>query len=156
MNKIISSLTLFLLFATQASAMNHGVTGISIHNPWVRSAPANAPVLGVFMQINNKTNNAVKLLSADADGYKRVEIHRTLNDNGLMKMVKQPFAPISAGGKLQLKPGSWHIMLIKPDKVPSKGSMVAIKLEFDNGTMQTVHAEVKSGQKMPMNDNHGH
>lgn len=162
MKKIIPSLILSLLLATQINAMHHAnmmkhdTTGITIHNPWVRSAPANAPVLGVFMQINNQTNKAVKLLSANADGYTRVEIHRTINDNGLMKMVKQPFAPIPAGGGLHLKPGSWHIMLIKPEKVPSKGSSVAIKLKFDNGMIKTVHAIVKNGHKMHKNDNHEH
>lgn len=150
MNKIISSLILSLLLTLQTNAMNHNTTGITIHNPWVRSAPPNAPVLGVFMKINNPTDKLVKLIAADADGYKRVEIHRTLNDNGLMKMVRQPFAPILAKGELHLKPGSWHIMLIKPDQVPSEGSMVDIKLEFDNGTTQTVRAHVKNGKKMHM------
>ena len=156
MKKIIPSLILSLLLATQINAMNHNATDITIHNPWVRSAPSNAPALAVFMQIHNQSNKTIKLLTADANGYKRVEIHRTINDNGLMKMVKQSFAPIPAEGKLHLKPGSWHIMLIKPEKVPSEGNMVEIKLEFDNGMIKTVPAIVKSGHKMHKNDNHEH
>jgi copper(I)-binding protein len=35
--------------------------------------------------------------------------------------------------KLVFKPGSWHIMMINPEKVPKEGSSVAITLLFDNG-----------------------
>jgi copper(I)-binding protein len=31
---------------------------------------------------------------------------------GMMKMIKQDFMSIPAHGKLTLKPGSWHIMMI--------------------------------------------
>ncbi|RUA05922.1 MAG: copper chaperone PCu(A)C [Gammaproteobacteria bacterium] len=149
MNKKILSALFSLLFIAQANA------DIIVYDPWIRSAPVNAPVLGVFMQIDNQTDKDIKLLAAYAQGYQRVEIHRTVNDDGLMKMVKQLFAPIPAGERLILKPGSWHMMLIKPKKVPDIGSTVAVKLEFDNGTVQTVNAQVKSGKKMHMN-NHEH
>lgn len=148
MNKAILNLIFSLLIIVQASAMNHNDTGISIHNPWIRSAPPNTPVLGMFMQVDNQTDKEVKLIAVDADGYKRVEIHKTLNENGIMKMLKQPFAPIPAKKKLHFKPGSWHIMLIKPKQVPSIGSVVSIKLKFDNEIVQTVQADVRSGQKM--------
>lgn len=126
--------------------------GVAIHNPWIRSAPSNTPVLAMFMQINNPTDKEIRLVVAHAEGYKRVEIHRTINDNGMMKMARQSFAPIAAGKKLHFKPGSWHIMLIGPEQVPSKGSLVPIKLEFDNGMMRLVDAYVKSGEKMHMDD----
>lgn len=156
MNKTILTLILSLLPAIQVNAMNNDATGISIHNPWIRSAPSNAPVLGAFMQINNSTDKEVKLVAVHADAYKRVEIHRTVNDGGVMKMVRHSFVPIPAGGELHLKPGSWHIMLIKPDQVPNKGSTVSIKLEFDNGVVQTVFAHVKSGKKMHMDHYYNH
>jgi copper(I)-binding protein len=52
----------------------------------------------------------------------------------MMKMIKQDFMPIPAHGKLTLKPGGWHIMMIQPKKVPKEGDSVVIKLVFDKRT----------------------
>jgi hypothetical protein len=127
---------------------NHTTAEIVINDPWVRSAPPNAPALGLFMQINNNTNHDIKLLSANASGYKRIELHRTVVQGDMMKMVKQEFMPIPAKGKLHLKPGSWHIMLISPESVLYEGDTVMIDLVFDNGLSKTVHAQVRKGKKM--------
>lgn len=157
MKKITLNLALSLLslvFVTQVSAtthnhgMQHDMETISIHNPWVRSAPPNAPALGAFMEISNHSDNDIKLLSANAHDYKRLELHKTVFQGGMMKMMKQDFMPIPAHGKLTLKPGSWHIMMIKPKEVPKEGDSVTIKLVFDNGLSKAVHAKVRKGGVM--------
>lgn len=134
---------------------NHHHDSVTIDDPWVRSAPPNAPALGAFMNIVNNTHQALKLIKADADGYDRIELHRTQQVGDLMKMVKQAFMPIPAMDSLLLKPGSWHVMLIGPDSVPKEGEKVRISLYFDNGEKQTVSAVVRKGQKM-MHHNHNH
>ncbi|BBB23539.1 conserved hypothetical protein [Isorropodon fossajaponicum endosymbiont JTNG4] len=147
MNKMISSLTLVLslLVITQAGATSHDAADITIHNPWIRSAPPNAPTLGAFMEIHNNSNHNIKLLSANTSGYKRLELHKTEHKNGMMKMIKQDFMPILAHSKLTLKPGSWHIMMVSPELVPSEGDFVMIKLAFDNGLSTTLRAKVRKG-----------
>ena len=147
-------LLIFLLGAKSAFAMHHHNSDqnhdekIIINEPWVRAAPANAPMLGVFMQIQNHADHDAKLISAEASGYQRVELHRTMEHHGVMRMIKQDFMPIAANNQLNLKPGSWHIMLIGPDTVPSEGESVALTLRFDNGTNKIIHALVKKGIKM--------
>lgn len=153
--KLILALTTLTILSVSTAMerhhTNHTTTEIVINNPWVRSAPPNAPVLGLFMQINNNTDHDIKLLSANASGYKRIELHRAVVQGDMMKMVKQEFMPIPAKGKLHLKPGSWHIMLINPESVPRKGDTVMIDLIFDNGLSKTVHAQVRKGKKMTGN-----
>ena len=129
-------------------AVNNQFSNITIDDPWVRSAPPNAPALGAFMEISNHSDDDIKLLSANAHGYKYLELHKTVPQDGMMKMVKQDFIPIPAHGKLTLKPGSWHIMMIKPKEVPKEGGSVAIKLVFDNGLSKTIHAKVRKGGVM--------
>ena len=163
-NKIKTTILALIAITSFSSAsamehnhsMSHQPTGVVIHDPWVRSAPPNAPMLGLFMQISNNTNATVKLLSAYAKGYQRVELHRTTNQDGLMKMTKQEFMPINANGGLSLKPGSWHIMLIGPNTVPKEGEVVMITLKFDNGTTQMVHAVVRKGKIMIDHNHHAH
>lgn len=140
-----------------ANAHQHKAHTIEIQDAWVRSAPANAPALGVFMHIHNHTNQAVKLIGASVEsGYQRVELHRTQNLDGMMKMVKQDFMPIPAKGALALKPGSWHVMLIQPTRVPKEGETVRLSLEFDNGSRKTVMAKVKKGKIMMHQKHMGH
>ncbi len=143
---MISSLVLILLsllVITQTGATNHDIDGITIHNPWVRLAPSNAPVLGVFMEIHNNSNHDIRLLSANASGYKRLELHKTEYKNGMMKMTKQGFMPILAHDKLILKPGSWHIMMISPESASNEGEFVMVELIFDNGSSKTLRVKVK-------------
>lgn len=147
MNKLITSLFLTLLISTSVNAANQQPTesnnDIIINNPWIRTAPPNAPMLGMFMQIKNNTNTNVKLIAIHIKGYDSVEIHKTSNVNGLMKMEQQPFAPVLAHKSLLFKPGSWHVMLINPKHVPKEGSNITAKLEFDNGVIKTVLVPVK-------------
>jgi len=131
--------------AHQDSHSNHKIT---ITDPWIRSAPANAPALGLFMEISNNTDQNIKLVSAHVEGYKRIELHRTVSNNGMMKMIRQDFMPIPAQGELHLKPGSWHIMLIGPNRVPSKNEKIMASLKFNNGSTQTIHALVRKGKMM--------
>ena len=144
-------ITLFFTnLLTPAVAHQHQQTAdaIQISDPWVRSAPSNAPALGVFMQIHNHLEHDVKLIAAQTPGYQRVELHRTQKQDGMMKMIKQDFMPIAANGALTLKPGSWHVMLIGPETVPGLGQQVPITLYFDNDTKQVVNAVVRKGMMM--------
>ncbi|SMN12743.1 Copper metallochaperone, bacterial analog of Cox17 protein [Bathymodiolus heckerae thiotrophic gill symbiont] len=149
---VLAAITLITL--NSAIAIEHHRTNqtiaekIVINNPWVRSAPPNTPMLGAFMEIHNNSNQTVKLLSADSKGYRRLELHKTQYEDGMMKMIKQDFMPIPAHGKLTLKPGSWHIMLIAPESVPREGGTVMIDLVFDNGLSKTVHAPVRKMKKI--------
>ncbi|SFV88112.1 Copper metallochaperone, bacterial analog of Cox17 protein [hydrothermal vent metagenome] len=145
----LAVLTIFnSTFAMEHHTANHTATGIVINDPWIRSAPPNAPALGLFMQINNNSDKDIKLLSVNARGYKRIELHRTIMHSGMMKMVKQDFMPIPAQGTLHVKLGSWHVMLIGPKRVPRTGETVTISLKFDNGTTQVVKALVKKNGMM--------
>ncbi len=151
---MLAFITLTILNVSTAMEHHHTnciTTEIVINDPWVRLSPPNAPALGFFMKINNNTDHDIKLLSVNASGYKRIELHRTVAQGDMMKMVKQEFMPIPTKGKLHLKPGSWHIMLIGPKSVLRKGDTVVIDLVFDNGLTKTVHAQVRKGKEMTGN-----
>jgi copper(I)-binding protein len=72
----------------------------------------------------------------------------------MMTMVRHDFVLIPAHEKLLFKPGSWHIMMIKPEQVPKEGSAVVITLVFDNGLSETVEARVKKGAMMMKDQGH--
>lgn len=140
---------LFVLTLSTAQA-----AGVMISDPWIRAAPPNAPALGAFMVINNHTEADIAVVAVRSSlSLERVELHRTMMSDGVMKMHPQKQIAIPAQGSVELKPGSWHVMLIGPAKVPMIGDEVALTIELSDGSEQTVKAVVRKGLMM---NNHSH
>ncbi len=140
------ALSTFLL-ALCLFAVNAGELVVS--DPWIRSAPPNAPALGAFMVLENHSDAEVSVVDVHTSlAVGRVELHRTKMADGVMKMVLQKSIPVPAHSSTVLKPGSWHIMLIGPEKVPTMGEVIELTLVLDDGTEQVVAATVRQGEKM--------
>lgn len=140
--KILAILALFINLSCATEK------DISVQNAWIRSAPANAQVIAAFMTIKNPSNQNVNLVKVQAAAYGSIELHRTTMKDGMMKMSRQERIPIPAKDHVTLEPGSWHIMLIKPQKVPTKGEVVKLSLHFDNNAQVSIEALVKSADNL--------
>jgi copper(I)-binding protein len=128
--------------------------GIQVTDPWVRAAPPNAPALAAFMKLENHTGAEISIVDARTSlAVARVELHRTTMVDGVMKMTPQTAIPVAAHSATLLQPGSWHIMLISPQKVPLAGESVELTLLFSDGSEQKVDAIVRKG-KMKMSEGH--
>jgi len=126
-----------------------------VTDPWIRSAPPNAPALGAFMLLENNSAADVSVVDARSSlEVDRVELHRTMMADSVMKMVPQKFIPVPAHSSTLLKPGSWHVMLIGPKTVPSMGEVVHLTLVLSDGTEQVVTATVRQGKKMMEGHSH--
>ena len=78
-----------------------------------------------------------------------MEIHETVaNASGEMMMQPVVAIPVPVGGMAELKPGSYHIMLIDLLAPLTEGATIDLTLTFQSGTVMTVTAPVQSG--MPM------
>lgn len=125
-------------------------TDIMIHDPYVRLAPPNAQATGAFMLIKNSGSTDRKLIKAASPAAKTVELHTHINENGIMKMREVPAINIKAHGQTELKPGSYHVMLIDMQAVLKEGDSVAITLSFDDGSTQQIAAPVRKIQVTAM------
>ena len=117
---------------------------LSVHAPFVRLAPPGATTTGVFMQIRNAGKSDRALVKADCRCAKTVELHTHINDNGVMKMRAIPAIDIRAGTQTDLKPGSFHVMLIDMSRELKEGDTIALTLTFDDASQQTIDAPVRS------------
>lgn len=145
---------LFIFFISPISMTYANNYSIDIEDAWIRAMPSKAMSTAAFMKITNKLPNEVKLISADIDGVQSVELHKTMSDGKVMRMVKQNHIPLPANSSLVLKPGSWHIMMIGLEKQFSEGSVHQIQLNFDNGFTQNIKIRVKKHQKKYMHHMH--
>jgi periplasmic copper chaperone A len=96
-------------------------------------------VTGAFMQIMNTGEEADKLVSASSDVAMMVEVHETTMINDMMQMRHvEDGIDIPAGEMIELKPGSYHIMLMNLNRDIVPGEAVLITLTFESGLEQTI------------------
>jgi copper(I)-binding protein len=134
---------LFIAQPALADMDHHKSQTIEIDDAWVAAAPKNAPALAMFMEIENESHQDIRLLRAEGTGFARIELHRSMPMDGMMKMVPQDNIPVPAKGEVKLRPGDYHIMLIGPERVPAIGERIMLTLVFDNGERLPVHAIVR-------------
>lgn len=151
LRNISISFFISILLISTASAAN----SIKIENAWSPEAPPVAKVMAGYMKINNPSQKDIKLTSAKSPLFKRVEIHLTEMDKGMMRMIKQDNLNIKAKSFIELTPGSLHMMLIGKLKPVKAGSTIPVTLKFDNGEQLRINLNVKIN-KEPQQMNHHH
>jgi len=120
---------------------------LRVDDPYIRLVPPGTTTTGAFMTIHNAGNAERKLVKATSPVSDTVQLHTHINDNGVMKMREIPDIAVPAGGKVELKPGSYHIMLIEMKSELKEGDHVPITLSFDDNTTSQLEATVR---KLPM------
>ncbi len=97
----------------------------------------------VYVTISNHGSEADALLSASTDVATTVELHETVKQDGKMVMRPLPRFDVPAGGKLEMKPGSYHIMLLGLKQDLKPGETVNVGLSFEKAGQMSVEAPVK-------------
>jgi periplasmic copper chaperone A len=118
--------------------------GIVVTDPMGRPAPLEGGTGGAFMTVRNESGQADRLRSAASPAAQAVELHETVDDNGVMRMVPQPDGwEVAPGGRLELKPGGKHIMLVGLVRPLKAGDTIEITLNFDKAGAIKVQVPVK-------------
>ena len=128
--------------ATAVYAADTKVGNLIIDDVWAKAGQPGPVPSAAFMEIKNK-GAADKLVSANCDCAKATELHHVKMINEKMEMYKVDSMDIPANGKLELKSGSYHIMLIGLNRPLVAGEMLPIKLKFEKAGEVTVNAKIK-------------
>lgn len=139
--KLLRSILLLLTFQPSAWAGDP----LHVEDAWVREAPPSAKVLAAYMHLHNMGQETATLTGASCEAVERVEIHQTIVEEGMARMVPQESLQIAPGEHINLEPGGYHLMLISPARRLSAGERVTIRLEFQDGTGQLVDTPVRKG-----------
>ena len=133
-----------------------GESALRIDDPYVRLVPPGTTTTGAFMTIHNASSAERKLVKATSPVSDKVQLHTHMNDNGVMKMRPVTHIVVPAHGKAELKPGSYHVMLIDLKAPLKEGEAVPLTLSFDDGSTQLVVAPVrKPHDGAPTGHGHG-
>jgi periplasmic copper chaperone A len=123
---------LLALAATGASAHDYQLGPLKIDHPWSRATPKGASVAGGYMKITNAGTTPDRLTGGATAAAKRFEIHEMSMDGGVMKMRElRDGLEIPPGATVELKPGSYHVMMMNLSKPFTKGDRVKASLTFE-------------------------
>ncbi len=158
-----------------AACSGGGSGGIKVSDPWARTSPMVSGAGAAYMVIENTGSEADALVGGSSPVAKAVEVHETVempaasempmasddgmgamespmaSDDGMgtgstmMGMQKIDRLEIPAGGSVELKPGSYHIMLIGLTQPLEAGQKIEITLTFEKAGDVKVTAEVREG-----------
>jgi len=138
---LVLTMSAFLIANTHADDLSKY---IFVSDAWVQAMPPSQTSSAAYMTITNNSSKEAVLISASSDIAGAVEIHQMSEMSGMMNMAMVSNIRIPALGKVALKPGGFHIMLINLKKPVNKGEIVPITLHFQDGSSIMVNADVRA------------
>ena len=118
--------------AGAASAEDYNIGTLAIGNPWTRATPKGATVAGAYMSISNKGSAPDRLVGGSPAVAGKFEVHSMVMEQGVAKMRPvEGGLEIKPGETVELKPGSFHVMLTGLKQPLEKGQKVKGTLEFE-------------------------
>jgi periplasmic copper chaperone A len=141
--KLISatSVATVVLVASDALAHDFKVGALDISHPWSRPTPEGIDIAGGYLTITNKGRTADRLIGGSSPAASRIEVHEMANVDGVTKTRPiQNGLEIKPGQKVELKPGSYRILLFGLKQPLNLGQKVKGTLQFEKaGSVEIVY-----------------
>jgi copper(I)-binding protein len=136
----LNDLTLAGLFMALTTLSVHAE--VKVDNAWVRLLPPTSKMTAAYMTL--KSDRDDRLVGASSDVANVVEIHQSKMTDGVMSMEEVGCLDLPAGQVVELKPQSYHLMVMGL-KVPlSEGDVHRFILEFEEAGELEVTLPVKA------------
>jgi copper(I)-binding protein len=128
MARVFASLLIFVL-CLSASAQTQ--SPVHVTDAWVRATVAAQRATGAFMKL--KSMETMQLVGVRTPVAALAEIHSMrLNSNDVMEMRAIPSLSLTAGTVTELRPGSFHIMLMQLKAPIQTGQKVPLTLILED------------------------
>ena len=112
---------------------------------WVREAPPTSRVLAAYMQIINLTDGDLTVTGVTSPDFETADLHRTVVEEGVARMLPVPELTIPAGSSVTLEPGGLHLMLFDPVRPLQEGDSVTLVLHRSDAICITLSVPVLRG-----------
>ncbi|QIE57620.1 copper chaperone PCu(A)C [Pikeienuella piscinae] len=128
---------------------------MAVH-PYAFATAATAKTGGAYVSLENH-GPADRLVGVKSDVAAKVELHESLQEDGVMKMRAVEGLPLPEDGAIEMAPGGYHIMLMGLHRPLVEGESVPITLVFESGAELEVETPVKARGEMGGHADHsGH
>jgi periplasmic copper chaperone A len=142
---------ILLLTAGAAAAQEFKAGPLEIDQPWSRATPKGAKVAAGYLTIKNTGTEPDRLVGVTSPAAGKSEIHEMSMEKGVMKMRPVPGGvEIKPGETVELKPGSFHIMMTGLKNPIERGKPFKASLTFEKaGPVEVEFTVVAAGASPP-------
>lgn len=143
----IIAAALAVSFAT--SVAGAGTGGPRVDHAWAHATPGKMRIGAVYFTVESPTADRLVGVATPVAG--KAELHAAMDGNGMMRMheVKGGVA-LPAGGKIELKPGGMHVMLMDLKHPLKAGDSFPLTVTFEKAGAREVMVDVeKMGAMAP-------
>ena len=129
-----------------------------IDSAWIREAPPGSSVLAAYMTMTNHSESDQQVTAIETPDFSSAEIHRTVVEDGVARMLPVSDLVVAAGDSVSLEPGGLHVMLFDPQRPLREGDTATLTVHTASGTAITVQAPVKrqTGDEGGQDHSHHH
>jgi copper(I)-binding protein len=115
---------------------------LEFSNARIKNLPPTVPVRAGYVSIHNPGAAPVIVVGARSERFASVEFHRSLMQDGMMRMEPVSELTIAAGSSLELEPGGLHMMMMQPLQPTRPGESIELFLLLQDGSEQLLPMEV--------------
>ena len=123
---------------------------VRIEAAWARRAPmmkgdstAGSGNGAVYLTIVNPGSVSDDVIAVSSDVAETAELHESYEESGITMMRPIVKLHVPAGGKLEMKPGGYHVMLINLKRELKVGQVISVTLALQKAGRVPVRATVK-------------
>ena len=138
---MIRSLAIVVVAVALSTACDAGKAPAAT-DAWVRAMPAERKMTAAYLVIDNPTDETLVVTGATAAGFARVELHTSIEEDGVSRMRPVETIDVEPGGSVRLAPGGLHMMLMGAREPISAGDTIALTLTTDTHGELAVAAPV--------------
>lgn len=136
MKRIIALTSFAFYFCATAQAQ------VTVKEAWVRATVPQQKVTGAFMQIHSAQDT--RLIEVRSPAAAMVELHEMKMEGDVMRMRALNALDLPAGKTIELKPGSYHIMLTDLKAQVKIGDLIALSLVIEDKNKKRETIELKA------------
>lgn len=116
---------------------------LQITEAWIKNLPMVVPMRAGYMNIVNDQAGTIKIEWLKSEAFARIEIHRSVEEDGMMSMHPVSVLAISSGETVRLAPGGFHLMMMNPLKKLAPGEYCVVTIGYDDQSTQNIEMIVR-------------
>lgn len=126
----------------------------AVLDAWVAETPPGARVAAGYLELQNLTDETLRLTGAMSERFERVEIHRTLMQEGVVRMRAVDLLEIEPGETLAFEPGALHLMIRLGDEGPVRaGERIPLTIVSNLGPIEFTAPVLRADQAPSVESN---
>jgi copper(I)-binding protein len=123
-----------ILCSLTAGGLAAGEYSLDFDSAWVRALPPGMGMTAGFGTLINSGAEPIEITAFSSPQFAEVSLHRTETVDGVSRMREVPALRVEAGASVELAPGGYHLMLMKPSVLLEAGQAVTLHFTTAEGS----------------------